>query len=200
MALQHPRNSPLHAELRQAKQQAPVAGDLDEQEQTSKCPTLLEKPSLLRPQGMESRQHPLQDSHSTQELAWDCSSSSQHSLLPLISAGKLLWAPSVPFFPKAWTPQAPLSILPGLAALHQLLLLIQTFKTESQTQAAFSYFSFPDFTLRFLGLWSAKSTLSFQYPLIFSLTSGKESVRKNAADLPHSGASPALAAFGPLIH
>lgn len=112
MALQHPQNSPLHAELRQAKHQPAVTGDLDEQEQTSKRPTLLEKPSLLRPQGMESRQHPLQDTHSTQELAWDCSSSSQHSLLPLISAGKQLRASSVPFFPKAWIPQAPLSILP----------------------------------------------------------------------------------------
>lgn len=43
MALQHPRNSPVHAELRQAKHQAPVTGDLDEQEQTSKLFTVLWK-------------------------------------------------------------------------------------------------------------------------------------------------------------
>lgn len=34
----------------------------------------VEKPSVLRPQGMESGQDALQDTHSTQELPWDCSS------------------------------------------------------------------------------------------------------------------------------
>lgn len=79
-------------------------------------------------------QHPGQDTPSSQELPWDHSSSSQLSLLPLMSAGKLLWVSSFPFFPNAWISQAPLSIL---AALHQLLLLSQTFKNKSLTQTAF---------------------------------------------------------------
>lgn len=95
----------------------------------------VEKPSVLRPQGMETGQDALQDTHSTQELPWDCSStaSTPCSLWSLQEncSGPL----QSHLFPNAWIPQVPLSILPGLAALHQLL--IQTFKTKSQTQTAF---------------------------------------------------------------
>lgn len=53
---------------------------------------------------------------------------------------------------------------PGLASLHQMHLLIRTFKNENRTKTAFFHFYFPDFTLSLLGLWSAKSLCTSNIP------------------------------------
>lgn len=68
----------------------------------------VEKPSVLRPRGWTW------GSCSAGQTQHWAAPLEQHSLLPLISAGKLLWASPVPFFPDSWIPPAPLSILPWL--------------------------------------------------------------------------------------
>lgn len=116
LAPQHTPNSPGHAELRQAKHQPPVTGDPGMNR--NKLPNFaLSRGKALPAEATghgdwaaSSAGHPQLPG----SFPGSSSSSSQRSLLPLIRAGKLLWGSSVPFFPNAWIPQAPLSILPWL--------------------------------------------------------------------------------------
>lgn len=105
------------------------------------------------------RKHPLQVTRSIcrslRPIGWD-----RCSLCPWSQGALSLLNP---IFPKCLD-NARSSSHPIPASPHYLHFLIPTFKNENATKTAFFLFSFSDFTLSFLGLWSAKSLYTSNTP------------------------------------
>lgn len=154
--------------------QVPPSGDnrsQDEQEQTCNRPLFGgERSSLRRLQGTGTTDRTASSAGHPNCSAGHCGfpgrslSRAESSLFPFISgcSGPLKSHLSLmPGYRKILFPS-----YPGLASPHQLHFLIRTFKNENQTKTAFSHFSLSDFTLSFLGLWSAKSLCALNIPNI----------------------------------
>lgn len=137
LAPQHTRNPAGHAELSQAKHQPPVTGM-----NRNKLPNFPLSRGKALPAEATGHGDWAASSAGHPQLPGSCpgtrsSSSSQRSLLPLISTGKLLWGSSVPFFPNAWIPQAPPSILPWLLSTS-CICISKLSKTKVKPKLLFS--------------------------------------------------------------
>ena len=179
MALQQTQNSPVHAELIQPKYQPPVTTDprMNRNKHAISHSFVEKGPPCwgCRVRRWQTKQHPLWDTQTVRQVT---AASPGASLQCAPSAAS--WVLSVPFdlcgssgcsgplkshfslmpgYCKILFPS-----YPGLPSLHQPHLLIQTFKNENRTKTAFFHFSFPNFTLSFLGLWSAKSLCTLNIP------------------------------------